>query len=372
MADSGRRRLVFLLPGGASLLAGLWVGLLRLGWFAGDSIAAAAAPLAPMHGPFMVAGFLGTLVSLERAVALGRRWAYAVPAVSGLGALALLAGLPVVGGALLTVAGAGLVGLFTLLGRREPSPHMAVMTAGALALLGGDLTWLARKPVSSAAWWWVGFLVLTIVGERMELNRVRRLPRWGAGSLGALAGALIFALGLAAVWPAFGVRLVGGLVIGLAAWLLAFDVARRTVRTHGLTRFVAWCLLLGYGWLGAAGVLAVVFGPEVAGPIYDAELHAVFVGFVLSMILGHAPVILPAVLRVAIPYRAHAYGPLILLHATLVLREAGDLFGMPLLRRWGGLGNVAAVVLFVGLTIATVLAARPAPADGLSPQPRRP
>lgn len=60
-----------------ALLLGLWAVLLRLGW--------RLPPLTPqlilLHGPLMVAGFLGTLISLERAVALsqsgkGRSLAY--------------------------------------------------------------------------------------------------------------------------------------------------------------------------------------------------------------------------------------------------------------------------------------------------------
>jgi hypothetical protein len=62
-----------------------------------------------MHGPVMVMGFLGTLIGLERAVAYGRRWAFAAPGPTGLGAVALLAGLPT------TLAQVALV-----LGRQNP------------------------------------------------------------------------------------------------------------------------------------------------------------------------------------------------------------------------------------------------------------
>src|SRR5574338_888570 len=73
-----RLPLMFLAIG--ALLAGLWAGLLRIGW--------PIPPLSPRllieHGPLMVSGFLGTLISLERAVALsqlqqGRRIYFLVP-----------------------------------------------------------------------------------------------------------------------------------------------------------------------------------------------------------------------------------------------------------------------------------------------------
>ncbi|GAE74246.1 hypothetical protein JCM18916_3838 [Cutibacterium acnes JCM 18916] len=42
----------------------------------------------------MVLGFVGTVICLERAVALGHRLAYLVPAMSGFGVIVLLAPLP--------------------------------------------------------------------------------------------------------------------------------------------------------------------------------------------------------------------------------------------------------------------------------------
>ena len=47
-----------------------------------------------VHGPLMVVGFLGTLIGLERAVALGRLWPYGIPMLSGVSALSALVGLP--------------------------------------------------------------------------------------------------------------------------------------------------------------------------------------------------------------------------------------------------------------------------------------
>lgn len=40
----------------------------------------------------MALGFLGTVIGLERAVALGSRWTFAVPLLSGGGAIVLVAG----------------------------------------------------------------------------------------------------------------------------------------------------------------------------------------------------------------------------------------------------------------------------------------
>ena len=46
-----------------------------------------------------------------------------------------------------------------------------------------------------------------------------------------------------------------------------------------------------------------------------------------SMVFGHAPIIFPAVLRVAVPYHPTFYVPLALLRGSLILRLAGDATG---------------------------------------------
>ncbi len=127
-------------------------------------------------------------------------------------------------------------------------------------------------------------------------------------------------------------------------------MARRTVRQPGLPRFIALCLLSGYVWLGASGLLAARYGGVAAGLAYDALLHALFLGFVFVMIFAHAPIIFPAVLGAPVGFRATFYAHLALLHLTLALRVAGDLLSWVPGRQWGGLGNVAALAVFFANT----------------------
>ncbi len=343
-----------------ALLAGLWAGLLRLAW----PLAMFRPDLALAHGPLMVCGFLGTLISLERAVALGRGWAYAAPAATGAGGALVLAGVGGVGGPVLVVIGSAvLVAIFVAVLRMQFEPFVVVMALGALALLVGNAAWLGGAPVFRVVPAWLGFLVLTIAGERLELSRMLFHPPRVERLFLALAGALVVALGVASAWPESGWRAAGVVLVALAAWLARYDVARFTVRRTELTRFIAVCLLSGYGWLAVGGVLAAVFGAVAAGPAYDAVLHSVFVGFVFSMIFGHAPIIFPSVLGVPITYRPTAYVPLALLHGSLVLRLAGDLLpGTFALRQWGGMLNAIAVVLFLVLTVSGIVTSLRRPA----------
>ncbi len=330
------------------LTAALWTALIRLGW----SLPAVAGASAIEHGALMVSGFLGTLIALERAVALKRRWAYVAPAASALGTILILATLPpVLGRSLIVVAAVGLVAIFIFIYRRHPSADTAAMSIGAVLWLAGNLLWWASQPIAHAVPWWAGFLVLTIAGERLELARVLRLTplvkRLFVGSIVVfLAG-----LGLSLISFDAGVRVAGAGLFLLAAWLIRYDIARRTIRMNGLTRYIAACLLPGYFWMAAAGVVWIVDAPYFLGGLYyDAMLHMVFLGFVFSMIFGHAPIILPSVLGVPVTYRPVFYVHLLMLHLSLAVRVAGDLLLNAAWRQWGGLFNVIAVLLFIALT----------------------
>ena len=149
-------------------------------------------------------------------------------------------------------------------------------------------------------------------------------------------------------------RLLGFAFFALGAWLISNDIARRTVRMEGVTRYTAVCLLSGYAWLVVSGLLLLTGPGQLAGLRYDATQHSLYVGFVLTMILGHAPIIVPALLGKSVDYRGHFYGPLVLLHASLLLRVAGDLFVWIPGRRWGGLLNEVELLLFIVVMVAAV------------------
>ncbi len=325
-----------------ALLTALWGGLVRLGW----PWPLPWPTLFIAHGPLMVCGFLGTLIGVERAVALGVFWPYAAPLLTAVGALALLAGLPAP--PLMTLGSLGLVAIFVVIMHRQWALATVTMALGALLWLVGNAFWLVGWPVAQVVPWWSGFLVLTIAGERLELSRLLRLS-WLHHVVFLLAVS-IFLVGLILLATAsvYGGRVIGVGMVALAWWLLRYDIARRTVRQTGLTRFIAVCLLSGYVWLGVGGLLTWRFASVLAGPYYDAMLHTVFVGFVFAMIFGHAPIIIPAILgRTTSPYHPALYVPLLLLHTSLLLRVVGDLMGWWPGRQWGGLLNALAVLLFL-------------------------
>ena len=160
------RRTWLLLPAGVSLLAGLDAALLLLEVPAPVD----AAHLPTAHGILMVLGFLGTLISLERAVALRSPWAYAAPALLGAGGVMLAAGPRLLGQALLIDGLVAFLAIAVLLEGRQGDGATAVEVLAVSHALAAAILW-TRLEVSALLPLLVGFVVWTIAAERVELAR---------------------------------------------------------------------------------------------------------------------------------------------------------------------------------------------------------
>ena len=345
-----RLRLIPLAFGAGSLLVGLWVGLARLGLALPGGMPA----LAEFHGALMISGFLGTVISLERAVAIGRWWAYAAPALAAVGAAALIAGAPAFAGSAFLLAGIALTFNSATIVVRQPALFTVILTVAAACWVGGTLVWIKGAPATYVTGWWLAFLVLTIAAERLELSRLLSPPRSSQLTF-ILATALIIIgvvrgelAGETAPFSSVG-------LLAVTVWLVRHDIALRTIRLSGQARFSAACLLAGYFWLGLAGLVLLIVPPGTTAFSYDDAVHAIAIGFVLSMIFGHAPIILPAVSGLRIRYSAAAYMPLALLHLSVLLRVAADLFERVELRAISG---PVTVVALAGYALTLMMALR--------------
>lgn len=334
---------------GIALLASVVGGLMRAGVVApalSDNALAGRALTA--HAALMLSCFLGTVIAIERAVALKSGWSFAAPLASGLAGGLLLAG-QTTAAAWLGVGAAGVfVAVNALVVARQRAAHTMLLLLGALAWLAGNLAFALRPDAAAALPWWFAFVVLTIAAERLEMARLMRHPRAARPLLQAILAALLAGAAITPSAPVAGGVLFGAALSALALWLGVFDIARRTVFAHGLSRYMALCLLAGYAWLASAGVAWL--GMALGWPTRDWALHALGLGFIVSMVMGHAPVILPAVARIKLRFGPWFYAPLALLHASLLLRLIGGLAD-PALRRSGAALNAAALVLFI-VTVA--------------------
>lgn len=345
-------RLALLVLAGACLLTGLDAGLLLLGLPAPVT----AERLLDVHAQLMLVGFLGTLISLERAIAIRRAWGYLAPIGTGVGALLMLTALPMVVGQALQAAGlAVLVAVYAVAWRRAGATALAIQWLGAFLAVGGALLWVAQVPTGTVFPWMAGFLVLTIAGERLELAQFAAPPPSAERALLLISCATAVTAAATLLWPTPGSELFGMSLLALVVWLLTYDIARRTVHASGLPRFTAVNLLLGMGWLAVAGVTWLVRGPITDGPGYDIVIHAIGLGFTMSMVLAHAPIILPAVLLRPLPYRPVLYGATIALQAALIIRFAGDLREADWAWQTGGAGTVLALLIFAVTAIVLVV-----------------
>ncbi len=347
-----RWRTPMLLLGFVALVSGIGAGLARFGWTVPDTMAARAG----LHGALMLCGFFGAVVALERAVAVGQAWAYAAPLLAGTGGLAMLAGFVATAAWLTAGAGAVLVAASVLIAHRQPAIFTVLLAIAAGCWFVGSAWWLAGGALYAVAPWWLGFLVLTIAAERLELSRFMPPSRMATRVFVAIIGVML--AGLALGMDRTGRVLSGVAMLALAAWLVRQDLARKTIRARGLTRYIAACLLAGYAWLAVSGVLVAVWDGWTPGsPVRDAALHALALGFVFSMVFGHAAIIVPAVLRVNIPYHPLFYAPLIVLHGSLLLRLLGDALASRI-ARVGALGNAIAIALFIATMLTAVVRGR--------------
>ncbi len=353
-ASATNSRVWLILPAALALISGVMAGLGRLG----VPVPAFALTLVTQHGPLMICGLFGTLIGLERAVAVGGMFALLTPIASAIGVFALFAGFDTGAAIAASLAAMVMTAVCVRLWLSQRVAHLATLALAAACWLAGNLIWLFNGVAADASLPWFAFLILTIAGERLELSRLVPVPRSARRLFAAAAGALALAAITAPALPAIAEPVYGACLLALAVWLQRYDIARKTLRLNGLTKYIAICLLSGYVWLAVAGALGLAGGFSLGSPLRDAALHALALGFVFAMVFGHAPIILPAVARIQLPWHPLAYLPLCLLHLGVLLRTLASLADSFTLRQGAAIGNAVALATFVALVLTGVATSR--------------
>jgi len=349
-------RPLFLVLVAVSLLAGIAGGLMRLGVALPSTAGSAWLGQAVLaHAALMICGFLGTVIGLERAVAVKLPAAFVAPLASSLGGLCLLLGKTVPGAWLGVVAAIVFTGVNIVVVRRQWAGHTLLLLAAAIAWLVGNLLFAAGQGSAATLPWWFAFLVMTIAAERLEMTRLMRRRPAAPWMLLAVLGAMVLGAALSALSERLGGVLYGMSLVLLALWLVTFDIARRTVFANGLSRYMAICLLTGYVWLAIAG--AAWMATALGLPLRDVALHALGLGFIFSMIMGHGPVILPAIARVKLEFGVFFYVPLLALHLSLAWRLGWGAIDAQQ-RATGAISNGLSIALFAATVIGAAIAWR--------------
>jgi len=331
-------RIPFMLFAVINLIAGIWAGLIRLGW----EIPVTA--VAVHHGAIMIGGFLSTLIALEKAIPLKKNIALIVPVVSALSLMMAVPGYYHMGMYFLI---AGSVGLFIIQGyyaKLYPRDlSIKLMLVGAGCLIVGNVMLMRTQFYPASFPWWMGFLLFTITAERIELSKFLPVSANAKYLLVSFLG--FFLLGLLLPFHHAGKYISAVAMMGIAFWMLKHDVMRIGLKKKGLTRFSSVALLIANGWLIINGILLVVISD--AAYSYDILVHSFFIGYTFAMIFAHGPIILPGVLGITgKPFHGVLYAWLFLVQGSLLWRLIADSMVNTEWRKFSGIFTGAGILLY--------------------------
>ncbi len=320
-----------------SLVVGILAGLFRIGW------SIPIGEVAGDHGALMTGSFLGTLICLERIVALKKKWMYAIPVISGMSLIFFVLGMQQVAMILLTIGSLGLVYIYVDLINRFGEYYFYVMMIGAIGWAVGNIIMVISPFYPQAAPWWIVFILLTVFGERLELSKF--LPQTRVKRVFMIIAIIVFMVGIILPYHEAGKIISGIGLILISLWLFKYDIARMSVKAQGMHRFTGSLLLAGYFWLLVCGLLMIFDFGSIYN--YGAMLHAFFLGFTFSMIFAHAPIIFPGVAGLTIrPFHDTLFIWAILLQASLAMRIISGLLMESHFRTISGMINAVIIILF--------------------------
>lgn len=338
MKGSQTTKILLMLLVFGSLVSGIFTGWFRLGF---------DLPVARVylhHGAMMTGSFLGTVILIERIVALKRKWLFVFPLVNVSSLLFYYLDLSSIAFSCLIVGSLGLFYVFFLINQQHSDLQHQVMWVATGAWFIGNVHLLIFQLYAYSILWWMAFLLLTIVGERLELSRFLPLSKLKRSILVVLL--VLFLVSCMLPFHHGGQLLIGTVLILIALWLLMYDMVRKSIKKPGIHRYSAFTLICGYFWLAVTGFFYML---NSNGTItYDALIHSFFLGFVFSMIFAHAPIILPGVLGLTFkPFHSTLYLWVIVFELSLAIRITGGFMDIELWKSFGGLLNGIAILLFL-------------------------
>jgi hypothetical protein len=333
-----------------SLLTGIFSGWFRIGWNLPVSLPSGE------HGALMIGSFVGTLICLERSVSYPNKIALLAPVLNSLSIIFFLLSMPNTAYLFLLAGSAGLILIYYFLYVKHKGLHILIMLAGAMCYFIGNAILCNTSFYPASVMWWIAFLFFTITGERLEFSKFLLNKNIFTKQLVLLILLGVFIVSIILPFHSFGSYLTAVSFIGSAIWLLKFDMAKHSLKKPGISFYSGLLLLTAYIWLAVTGVFFAL--GSYFGSYYDASIHSFFIGFVFLMIFAHAPVILPAVLKLNIsPFGKSLYVWYYLLNATLIWRVLCIIPGIAPSKSWAGMFNGIVIIgFFVNMIVLARLA----------------
>lgn len=144
----------------------IWSGWIRIGW---------PLPLtqaAGQHGALMIGSFLTTVILLERVVTFKNRLLLLLPFLNGISAIFFLLDKPITARYLLLAGSVGFAGIILNFLYRFRESYYYIFFLGAFCLTAGNVILIKSQFYPMALPWWMGYLLFTIVAERLELSPI--------------------------------------------------------------------------------------------------------------------------------------------------------------------------------------------------------
>lgn len=339
------------------------------------------APLGDGHGVFMVFGFLGGAIGLERAVAFRAgspkkpKWGFLAPAFAGIGSLIMVAeSLPFITrdaafppaafmahnpqalpGIVWMLSMAALTAIYLGVWRRQQSVAVLIQLLGAFVGVAGIALWARGIDAQIVAPWWMAYLLLTIIGERIELARVAFIAHHIEWLI--FYSSLAFALALIVMLlnPTVGYPLLGVTLAAVLLLAITHDTARKTYKIKGVAGFMGTCMLFAYVWALLAAAIWIFSPSGFEGYWRDLAIHALAIGFTMSMVAAHASMIIPSITRRPMKYHPVLWGGWAVMQLGLVVRLLGTTRADTLLWQWGdGISVVGMLGMMVTVAVLNV------------------
>lgn len=305
----------------------------------------------PPHGNVMVGAFLGTLIIFERMFALPIKWLVWVPYAWGLSALTIH----------LDFIGFKILNLIALLGwgvhrfiayktfKNFFNPLVEFIAYIALSTALFHENGLARSVESALSG--LSFAIAVIGVERIELtlSSQRKSAKLVYVSLIiylllSILNSLFYIIPLQAIGIAL--FLVGlGLIYNDSVIIMAFKGAGFGITKTPLHKFSRQTLMVAYVWL-LFSAISITFWELIQSVAKDVVFHSIGLGFIFTMILSHAPVVLGSTLA-KMPKRAPSIILFYLFQVMTAVRILADLLVSNFIELWIWSGWITGTLHFV-------------------------
>jgi hypothetical protein len=304
----------------------------------------------PPHGNIMVGAFLGTLIIFERMLALPVKWLLWVPFLWALSSLTVHLE-PIMFKAinLISLIGWGIhrwIAYRTFKHLWNPLIEFIAYILLSLALM--KTNGLAESPISAIAG--LSFAICVIGVERIEL--MLGFKKFTAKLVYALLilysiflifNLLVHEMAIEIIGVALIITTIG-MFFNDASMMAKFGENKLKTPISALQKFSKETLTIAYIWLLLGGIFLTIWNSIPLAK--DVIFHSLGLGFIFTMILSHAPIVLGSTLK-KMPKKPPSRFLFYIFQAMTIARLIGDFIALVSLEFWKWSGWITGTFHFL-------------------------